>query len=100
MSKPLITRKFLLVFIPLLVALTLLSYPATRASPDDSQVYCDCEGSTSILVVKAASVDGSTMTSHSCDSTTDRTWMNIVPHRAHKAGELAKVYFEPKRTKG
>ena len=40
------------------------------------------------------------MTSHSCDSTTDRTWMNIVPNRKHKPGSMAKVYYEPKLTKG
>jgi dipeptidase len=55
---------------------------------------------TSILVGRLASVDGSTMTSHSCDSGSDRTWMNIVPNRKHKPGETAKVYLEPKLTKG
>ena len=40
---------------------------------------CWCEGCTSILVGKAASIDGATMTSHSCDSTSDHTWMTIVP---------------------
>jgi dipeptidase len=55
---------------------------------------------TSILVGRLASVDGSTMTSHSCDSGTDRTWMTIVPNMKHKPGEMAKVYYEPKRTKG
>ena len=58
------------------------------------------EGCTSILVGKLASVDGSTMTSHSCDSNTDRTWINVVPHRKHKPGEMCKVYFQAKRTKG
>ncbi len=60
----------------------------------------DTEACTSILVGKLASVDGSTMTSHSCDSGTDRTWINVVPHKTYKAGEMTKVYFEPKRTKG
>ena len=60
----------------------------------------DLEACTSILVGKLASVDGSTMTSHSCDSNTDRTWINVVPHKKYKAGEMAKVYFEPKRTRG
>jgi len=55
---------------------------------------------TSILVGRLASSDGSTMTSHSCDSGSDRTWMAIVPHAHHKPGETAKVYFEPKQTKG
>ena len=55
---------------------------------------------TSIFVGKLASTDGSTMTSHSCDSGSDRTWMSIVPHVRHKPGETAKVYLEPKQTKG
>ena len=60
----------------------------------------DLEACTSILVGKLASVDGSTMTSHSCDSNTDRTWINVVPHKKYKTGEMTKVYFDPKRTKG
>src|SRR5512135_3245523 len=60
----------------------------------------DFDSCTSILVGRLASVDGSTMTSHSCDSGTDRTWMTIVPNQKHKPGEMAKVYYEPKRTKG
>ncbi|HYA48690.1 MAG TPA: C69 family dipeptidase, partial [Burkholderiales bacterium] len=55
---------------------------------------------TSILVGRLASADGSTMTSHSCDSGSDRTWMTIVPNRKHKPGEMAKVYHEPKLAKG
>jgi dipeptidase len=55
---------------------------------------------TSILVGRLASADGATMTSHSCDSGSDRTWISIVPNRKHKPGEMAKVYLEPKLTKG
>ena len=39
------------------------------------------------------------MTSHSCDSRADRTWMNIVPAKKHKAGEMAKIYKNSKNTK-
>ncbi len=59
--------------------------------------YDNC---TSILVGKLASVDSSTMTSHSCDSRSDRTWINVVPHKKYQAGEMCKIYFQPKRTKG
>lgn len=58
------------------------------------------ESCTSIIVGKLASIDGSTMTSHSCDSTTDRTWINIVPHKKHKQGDMCPVYLQAKRTKG
>ena len=71
-----------------------------RIQQGENLICPTCEGCTSILVGKGASADGSTMTSHSCDSTTDRTWMNMVPHRKHAPGEMAKVYYEPKRTKG
>lgn len=69
--------------------------PAAR--PDGTPEFESC---TSVLVGRLASVDGSTMTSHSCDSGTDRTWMTIVPGAKHKPGAMAKVYYEPKRTKG
>ena len=78
----------------LLVTLALSPAPTSRAQRPDS------ESCTSILVGKLASADGSTMTSHSCDSGTDRTWMNIVPHQKHNAGDKTKVWLEPKGTKG
>ncbi len=78
-----------------LSALTASQIPAARSAGTPEFDSC-----TSILVGRLASVDGSTMTSHSCDSGTDRTWMTIVPNRKHKPGEMAKVYYEPKRTKG
>jgi len=55
---------------------------------------------TSIVVGKAASVDGSAMTSHSCDSQTDRTWMNIVPHTKHGPDDSAAIFMDSKRRKG
>ncbi|MFC2097926.1 dipeptidase, partial [Bacteroidota bacterium] len=58
------------------------------------------ENCTSIIVGKAASVDGSTMTSHSCDSGSDRTWINLVPRKKHKKGSKTPVYLEPKLTQG
>jgi dipeptidase len=76
-----------------------LDVAAAQAEQSDKLV-CECEGCTSILVGKAASVDGSTMTSHSCDSTTDRTWMDMVPGQAHKPGEMATLWMDPKESKG
>lgn len=64
-----------------------------------AQEVDEYDGCTSIIVGKAASVDGSTMTSHSCDSGTDRTWINVVPHKKHNPGDMCKIYFQPKRTK-
>jgi len=69
------------------------------AEPAEGE-FCECEGCTSILVGKAASVDGATMTSHSCDSTTDRTWMDMVPGQTHKPGAMATLWMDPKESKG
>jgi dipeptidase len=91
--------------LPLLVlGLAVLVLSALPAGPSAVPAAADrpleFDSCTSILVGRLASADGSTMTSHSCDSGTDRTWMTIVPHMTHKPGETAKVYYEPKRTKG
>lgn len=60
--------------------------------------YFESESCTSVIVGKAASVDGSTMTSHSCDSGSDRTWINLVTRKKHKRGSETPVYLEPKLT--
>ena len=83
-----------------LAVLALSVLPAAQAARDRAQEPLEFDSCTSILVGRMASVDGSTMTSHSCDSGTDRTWINIVPHMTHKPGATAKVYYEPKRTTG
>jgi len=64
-----------------------------------AQEFIVSDNCTSILVGKKASADGSTMTSHTCDSGSDRTWVNIVPHQKHPAGSMCPVYVEPKRAK-
>jgi len=82
----------LLAFLAIVIS-TSISFPARLAEPS-------AESCTSILVGRLASADGSTMTSHSCDSNTDRTWMNMVPHRKHEKGTEAAVWLEPKESKG
>jgi dipeptidase len=72
--------------------------PAPEKSPE--QLYFESESCTSVIVGKAASADGSTMTSHSCDSNTDRTWITLVPRKKHKAGSMAPVFLGPKETTG
>ncbi|MEW6741249.1 MAG: C69 family dipeptidase [Planctomycetota bacterium] len=47
---------------------------------------------TIINVGKKASADGSVMTSHTCDSREDRTWVTIVPCRKHEQGEECPIY--------
>jgi dipeptidase len=81
-------------------ALAILVLASLSLSLATQQPGPEPESCTSILVGKLASVDGSTMTSHSCDSNTDRTWMNIVPRQSYPQGALTKVWLEPKLTKG
>jgi dipeptidase len=74
--------------------------PAVAAAGQTDGPVCECEGCTSVLVGTAASADGAAMTSHSCDSTTDRTWMDIVPGQTHAPGETATLWMDPKESKG
>ncbi|MEW5981179.1 MAG: C69 family dipeptidase [Acidobacteriota bacterium] len=99
MLTPASVRSFLRVTIVIAAALFWLP-PGLAVQDLPEGTYCACDGCTSVLVGKAASVDGSTMTSHSCDSNTDRTWMNMVPNRTHKPGEMATLWMDPKETKG
>ena len=57
------------------------------------------DGCTSITVGRLASIDGSVMTSHTCDSRKDRTWIDIVKAKKHKSGEMRKVYLNTHITK-
>lgn len=84
--------------VPIAIVILLLASLSFAGRP--LQPGPEPESCTSILVGRLASADGSTMTSHSCDSNTDRTWMNIVPRRQHKTGEMTQVWLNPKLTKG
>lgn len=104
--RPWIRRPFL-ALIPL--GLFLLAWPrASSIRGPDAQTFdtslaqdgpCT-ECCTSLLVGPAASADGSTMTSHSCDSGTDRTWISMQPHQVHEPGSTATIWLLPKRTTG
>ncbi len=86
-SQKHIFRPFLLVF---LLGVNLSGF-------SQEQEFENC---TSIIVGKKASVDGSTMTSHSCDSGSDRTWINVVPRKNHEKGATCPIILDPKGTKG
>lgn len=94
-SNRLVRRGF-----PVAIAFLLLISISITPAPGKRGLGMESDGCTSILVGKLASVDGSTMTSHSCDSGTDRTWMNMVPRQKYAPGDKAKVWLEPKLTKG
>ncbi|MEE4114526.1 MAG: C69 family dipeptidase [Marinilabiliaceae bacterium] len=86
--------------IKLVLLLILGTAVFTNANAQYLEQFIESDNCTSVIVGKKASADGSTMTSHSCDSGTDRTWINLVPHRTHKAGSETPVYFQPKRSRG
>ena len=50
------------------------------------------DGCTSIMVGKKASIDGSVMTSHTCDSHRTRAWFDITPAKKHKKNQEAIMY--------
>lgn len=72
--------------------------PVPLAQLHDDAPCTEC--CTSLLVGRDASMDGSTMTSHSCDSGTDRTWISMEPRRSHPPGSMATLWMQPKRTTG
>ena len=92
------SRLVLVLCLVLLVGFSVFSPQQSASIQENSEELF--ESCTSLLVGRLASVDGSTMTSHSCDSGTDRTWINIVPRQKHQPGEMCPVYFQSKRTKG
>lgn len=67
-----------------LVVSTAISHypPAAEGVPD---------GCTSIIAGRLATIDGSTVTSHTCDGTS-RNWIEIVPGGKHDPGETVPVY--------
>jgi dipeptidase len=90
------TNKHLHVLLAVIFILFLFTY----STPAYEGEEIEADGCTSILVGKLASVNGATMTSHSCDSSSDRTWIAVVPHKKHKPGAICKIYTKTKRAKG
>jgi len=79
----------------LLSCIVFFSFSADSYKPVD--VADDLpDGCTSIIAGKLATTDGSTITSHTCDSFGDRTWANIIPHMKHEPGAVNKIYSRRK----
>ncbi len=60
--------------------------------------YGEDDACTTITVGKTASADGSVMTSHTCDSRVDRTWIDIAPAKKYKPGAKRKTYAKTHMT--
>jgi len=82
------------------VIMLLASFAIPQTGVITAGEYFESESCTSVIVGKAATTDGSTITSHSCDSNTDRTWITLVPRKKHKAGSETPVWLGPKETTG
>ncbi len=68
---------------------------APAAKPlDDSRGEPEDRSCTVVTVGRLASVDGSVMTSHTCDSYTGRTWIDIVQHQKHGEGDECSIYMK------
>lgn len=78
--------------------LLLLLFTGTATTAFAQYAFSDTEGPgyaencTTIMVGKLASVDGSVMTSHTCDGNY-RTWLEIYPHAKHEKNEMHSVYW-------
>jgi dipeptidase len=94
------TRRYLTGLISLVLLLLLVGLSGRADSQARSSECVQCESCTSILVGRLASEDGSTMTSHSCDSGTDRTWISMEPGRRHAPGAMDTLWMDAKRTTG
>jgi len=76
----------------ILTAVFLLLFLNIANAQDELQFMDEFESCTSIMVAKAASVDGSVITCHTCDGNY-RTWLNIVPHQTFEEGEMLKIQW-------
>ena len=69
----------------ILVVITVISLALVLSVPG-------ANACTSITLGKEATVDGSVITSHTCDSREDRTWLTIVPYMKHGKKANCAVY--------
>ncbi|MFP3860062.1 MAG: dipeptidase [Bacteroidales bacterium] len=80
-------------FISAILSFTLILLPFSLLSQDKSDWKGGVpEGCTSITVGKAASFDGSVMTSHTDDSHRTRAWMDFEPAKDHSENETVPMY--------
>lgn len=70
--------------------LCMVSIAVLGQHPDWEGGYPD--GCTSITAGKAATADGSVITSHTDDSHRTRSWMNIIPAKKHPKGATTTMY--------
>ncbi len=84
-----ISQCFLWTIVIFLVFCTNSEFTVRTAANDTPGL--DAGGCTSIMVGRKATVDGSVITSQTCDGLF-RTWMTISPHRKNKPDSKAPIY--------
>jgi dipeptidase len=86
-------RRILFLAVLCLVGFSLVASSSGQADPVQGlfQNLADFGSCTSIMVGRSATVDGSVITSQTCDGGF-RTWVRIEPHQKHSAGSKTKIY--------
>ena len=74
--------------VPVIVLLLFLTYLSFSQEKMD---WNDLDHCTSVVISKSASVDGSVMTTHSCDGNYEFR-IHLVPAKDHKPGTMRTVY--------
>ena len=82
--------KIIKILVSVVMLLSVTSLKAQVDKSDWEHGYPD--GCTSITVGKAATIDGSVITSHTDDSHRTRSWVDIVPAKDHKKNAKAIMY--------
>jgi len=78
-------------FIFILFSLNFSTISEREKAPGEEAFWPEFDSCTSILVSKGASVDGSVMTTHSCDGGWEFR-LHVIPGKTHKPGEMRPVY--------
>jgi dipeptidase len=79
-------------FLGLACAVLLIGIAALPADAAEKKNYP--EGCTTITIGRLASVDGSVMTSHTCDGHDGRTWIDIMAHGKYSKSALDTVFMK------
>ncbi len=82
----------------LMAMVLLLFFLGLRSQPNQCSGDQIKDACTSITVGKLASVDGSVMTSHTCDSRIDRTWIEIRHRKKYRKGIMRNLYLDSHKT--
>ena len=79
------------VLILLVLGLSYVLDLGANAGIDRNHISEYARGCTSIMVGREATVDGSVITSQTCDGLF-RTWLTVSPHRINKPGSVAPIF--------